>query len=182
VIRVCDDAGNVIEGHKHAGDFKESRSFHSHRIALLTKNGGSEVKPMTFQILRLLRFASLMLLFGSVAPASAQTVKERMKKDPGFRIYPVIFGVTATTNSTPPVVRVVEVGTPPNERTKNGDAPKIDIPNAWIEAAEKKIQAEPPPPKMKDGKPAEVFAYFFYVPEQPNIVVTDLNKPLDKQP
>ena len=56
----------------------------------------------TLQILRLLRFASLLLLLGSVASASAQTVGERAKKDPDFRIYPVIFGVTATTNSKPP--------------------------------------------------------------------------------
>jgi hypothetical protein len=35
---------------------------------------------------------------------------------------------------------------------------------------------------MKDGKPVEVFTYFFYVPEYPNIVVSDLDKPLDKQP
>jgi hypothetical protein len=132
--------------------------------------------------LRLLRFAGLMLLLGSVASASAQTVKERMKKDPSFRIYPVIFGVTATSNSTPPAVRLAEVGTPRNERTKSGDAPKIDIPDAWIKAAKEKIQAEPPKPKMKDGKPVEVFAYFFYVPEHPNIVVVDLDKPLDKQP
>ena len=136
----------------------------------------------TLQILRLLRFASLMLLLGSVASASAQTVNERMKKDPGFRIYPVIFGVTATTNSTSPAVRLVEVGTPRNERTKSGNPPKIDLPDAWIKAAKKKIQTEPPKPKMKDGKPVEVFTYFFYVPGQPNVVVTDLDKPLDKQP
>ncbi|HTG74697.1 MAG TPA: hypothetical protein VMB70_13065 [Terriglobia bacterium] len=136
----------------------------------------------TLQILRLLRFASLMLLLGSVAPAYAQTVGERAKKDPDFRIYPVIFGVTAATNSKPPVVRLSEVGTPRNERTKSGDAPKIDIPDAWIKAAKKKIQAEPPKPKMKDGKPVEVFTYFFYVLGHPNIVVTDLDKPLDKQP
>src|SRR5436190_3833516 len=128
----------------------------------------------TLQILRLLRFASLMLLLGSVA-ASAQTVGERLKKDPSFRIYPVIFGVTATSNSTPPVVRLVEVG-------RVGDAPKIDLPGAWIKAAKKKIQAAPPKPKMKDGKPVEVFTYFFYVPGHPNVVVTDLDKPLDKQP
>jgi len=60
--------------------------------------------------LGLLRFAGLILLLGLVASASAQTVKERMKKDPSFRVYPVIFGVTATSNSTPPVVRLVEVG------------------------------------------------------------------------
>jgi hypothetical protein len=123
-----------------------------------------------------------MLLLGSVASASAQTVKERMKSDPGFKIYPVIFGVTATSNSAPPAVRLAEVGTPPKERTKSGDAPKIDIPDAWIKAAKEKIQANPPEPKMKDGKAVEVFAYFFYVPEHPNVVVTDLDKPLDKQP
>ena len=105
-----------------------------------------------------------------------------MKKDPNFRIYPVIFGVTATTNSTSPAVRLVEVGTPRNERTKSGNPPKIDLPDAWIKAAKKKIQTEPPKPKMKDGKPVEVFTYFFYVPGQPNVVVTDLDKPLDKQP
>ena len=131
--------------------------------------------PSALQILRLLRFAGLMLLLGSVASASAQTVGERLKKDPGFRIYPVIFGVTATTNSRPPAVRLVEVG------TLKG-APKIDLPDAWIKAAKKKIQAEPPEPKMKGGKPVEVFTYFFYVPERPNVVVVDPDKPLDKQP
>jgi hypothetical protein len=137
----------------------------------------------TLQILRLLRFAGLMLLLGSVASASAQTVRERVKNDPSFRIYPVIFGVTATTNSKPPVVRVVEVGTPVSERSgKSGKPPKIDIPDAFINAAKKKIQAEPPKPQMKDGKPVESFTYFFYVPGNPNVLVTDLDKPLDKQP
>ena len=136
----------------------------------------------TLQILRLLRFAGLMLLLGSVASASAQTVRERLKKDSGFRIYAVVFGVTATSNSKPSVVRLVEVGTPRNERTKSGHPPKIDLPDAYIKAAKKKIQAEPPNPQMKDGKPVEVFTYFFYVPGHPNVVVTDLDKPLDKQP
>ena len=106
-----------------------------------------------------------------------------MKKDPGFRIYPVIFGVTATTKSTPSVVRVVEIGTSVSERSgKTGKPPKVDVPEAFIKAAKKKIQTEPPEPKMKDGKPVEVFTYFFYVPDHPNVVVTDPDKPLDKQP
>ena len=120
-------------------------------------------RPSTLQILLLLRFAGLMLLLGSVASASAQTVRERLNQDPGFRIYPVVFGVTATTKSRPPAVRLVEVGVPKG-------------------SAKKKIQAEPPEPKMKDGKPVEVFTYFFYVPGHPNVVVVDLDKPLDKQP
>ena len=126
--------------------------------------------------LRLLRFAGLMLLLGSVASTLAQTVRERLERDPGFRVYPVIFGVTATTKSRPPAVRLVEVGTIKG-------SPKIDnVPDAFIKAVKQKIQAHPPEPKMKDGKPVEVFTYFFYVPTHPNIVVTDLDKPLDKQP
>ena len=77
------------------------------------------------QILRLLRFASLMLLLGSVASASAQTVGERAKKDPGFQIYPVIFGVTATSSSTPPAVRLVEVGTPRNNGPRVGTRQRL---------------------------------------------------------
>jgi hypothetical protein len=127
------------------------------------------------QILRLLRFAGLTLLVGSVASASAQTVAERMKKDPNFRIYPVIFGVTVTTKSRPPAVRLVEVGTPKG-------SPKINLPDAWVKAAKKRIQAVPREPEMKDGKPVEVFTYCFYVPERPNVVVVDADKPLDKQP
>jgi hypothetical protein len=126
--------------------------------------------------LRLLRFAGLMLLLGSVASAPAQTVAERMKNEPGFRIYPVTFGVTATSNSKPPAIRVMEVGVP------KGSAKIDNVPDAFIKAAKKKIQAEPPEPKMKDGKPVEVFTYFFYVPGHSNVVVVDLDKPLDKQP
>lgn len=141
----------------------------------------------TLQILRLLRWASLMLLLGSVAWVSAETVGERVKKDPSFQFYPVIFGVTATTNSTPAAVRVASIGNTSKRRGKGdrviseAQAAKI-IPDAWIKAAKKIIQADPPKPKMKDGKPVEVFTYFFYVPERPNVVVSDLDKPLDKQP
>ena len=136
----------------------------------------------TLQILRLLRFAGLMLLLGSVASASAQTVGERLKKDPDFRIYAVVFGVTATTNSKPPAVRLVQVGKISGQSGKSADAVMRDLPDAYIKAAKKKILAEPPKPQMKDGKPVEVFTYFFYVPGHPNVVVTDLDKPLDKQP
>ena len=132
--------------------------------------------------LRVLCFASLVLLLGSVASASAQTVGERWKKDPDFRIYAIVFGVTTTTNSKPPAVRLVQVGRISGQSGKSADAAMRDLPDAYIKAAKQKIQANPPEPKMKDGKPVEVFTYFFYVPGHPNVVVTDLDKPLDKQP
>jgi hypothetical protein len=139
-------------------------------------------RSFTLQILRLLRFASLVLFLGSVASAPAQTVKERLEKDPSFQIYAVVFGVTGTTDSRPPAVRLVQVGKISKQSGKSADEVMRDLPDAYIKAAKKKIQAEPPEPKMKDGKPAEVFAYFFYVPSHPNVVVVDLDKPLDKQP
>jgi len=97
-----------------------------------------------------------------------------LNQDAGFRIYPVVFGVTATTKSGLPAIRLVEVGVPKGS-AKSADAAKIDVPDTFIKAAKKK-------PKMKDGKPVEVFTYFFYVPGHPNVVVVDLDKPLDKQP
>src|SRR4030095_7702409 len=65
---------------------------------------------------------------------------------------------------------------------KSADAVMRDLPDAYIKAVKKKIEAESPKPQMKDGKPVEVFTDFFYVPGHPNVVVTDLDKPLDKQP
>ena len=105
-----------------------------------------------------------------------------MEKDPGFQIYAVVFGVTATTNSRPPAVRLVQVGKISKRPGKSADAVMRDLPDPYIKAVKKKIQAEPPKSKMKDGKLVEVFTYFFYVPGHPNVVVVDLDKPLDKQP
>src|SRR5215813_10517911 len=108
--------------------------------------------------LRLLRFAGLMLLLGSVASTLAQTVRERLEKDPGFRVYPVIFGVTATTKSRPPAVRLVKVGTIKG-------SPKIDnVSDTFIKAGKKKFQEEPPELKRKNGNPFKTLTYFFYVP------------------
>ena len=77
---------------------------------------------------------------------------------------------------------MVQVGKISAQAGKSAHAVSRDIPDAYIKAAKKKIQAEPPLPKMKDGKPVEVFTYCFYVPGHPNVVVVDADKPLDKQP
>jgi hypothetical protein len=81
-----------------------------------------------------------MLLIGSVASASAQTAKERLEKDPGFQIYPVVFGVTATTNSKPPAVRLVQVGKISKRPGKSADAVMRDLPDAYVKAAKKRFR------------------------------------------
>jgi hypothetical protein len=125
------------------------------------------------------RFVAGALIFGFFSSASAQTVRERLKKEPDFRIYSVIFGVTATTNSTVPTVRLAKVTDPKSGTT---DAVKVDVPDAYIKAAKKKIEAKHYEPELRDGKPVEFFTYFLYVPGHSNIVVVDIDKPLEKQP
>jgi hypothetical protein len=127
----------------------------------------------------ILRLVGIVLLFASVASTSAQTVRERLKKDPDFKIYSVIFGVTATTNSAVPIVRLAKVIDPKSGTT---DPVKVDVPDAYLKTAKKKIEAKKYEPELKDGKPIEFFTYFFYVPGHSNIVIVDLDKPLDKQP
>jgi hypothetical protein len=125
------------------------------------------------------KIAIYVLLFAAAASASAQTVRERLKNEPEFKIYSVIFGVTVTNNSTVPAVRLAKVTDPKTGKT---DAVKVDVPDAYITAATKKIEAKKYEPKLKDGKPVEFFTYFFYVPGHSNVVVVDVDKPLDRQP
>ncbi len=51
-----------------------------------------------------------------------------------------------------------------------------------MRAARHKVEAKGYSPQLKDGEPTEVFIYFYYLPGQPSIVITDLDEPLDKQP
>ncbi len=83
--------------------------------------------------------ASSRLLFAAVTSVSAQTVRERLKRESDFKIYSVIFGVTATTNSTAPTVRLAKVTDPKSGTT---DPVKVDVPDAYIKAATKKIEAK----------------------------------------
>jgi len=56
-----------------------------------------------------------------------------MKKDPDFRITRSFFGVTATSNSKPPVIRPIEVGTPKGRR-------KVDLPDRMDKSTKKKFR------------------------------------------
>jgi len=39
VVRLYDDAGNVIETHEHVGEFKELVAFHSYHIGVPARTG-----------------------------------------------------------------------------------------------------------------------------------------------
>lgn len=126
-----------------------------------------------------LRFVYFAIIVNLVTSASAQTVRDLLMKDPDFRIYSVVFVVTATTNSTLPAIRLAKVTDP---KTGTTDAVKLDVPDSYVRAAKKKIEEMHYVPELKDGKPVEFFVHYFYVPGHSNVVIADLNKQINKQP
>ena len=112
--------------------------------------------------------------------ASAETVRERLKNDPKFELYAVIFGVTVDANSKIDGFRVVKVTDP---KSRSTDPVDVQVPKKFVAAARKRLAGmQKYEPKFKDGKPVEFFTYVFYSPEHPDIVITDLDVPIDKQP
>ncbi len=108
-----------------------------------------------------------------------QTVRERLENEPDFRIYATEFSVVVTTNSAVPTIRLAKVIDP---KSGTDEPVKMNVPDEFIEAAKKKIEARNFEPRSNEGKPAEFFTYFFYVPGKANLVVEDLDRPLDEQP
>ena len=62
------------------------------------------------------------------------------------------------------------------------DAVMVNVPDECGQAVKNRIEANHYEPELTDGKPVEFFTYFFYVPGHSEIVVIDLDRPLDKQP
>ena len=110
--------------------------------------------------------------------ASAQTVREQLK-DPEFRLYAVVFGVTVGADSKLQAFHVSKVIEPKTQKT---DAVDVPVPPAYLDAARKKFEAQPHEPKLENGQPVEFFTYFFYTPAHPATVITELDQPIDKQP
>jgi hypothetical protein len=125
----------------------------------------------------LLRLA-VVLFLALTFTASAQSVRERLK-DPGFHAYAVIFGLTVDSTSKILTFHVSQVTDPKSGTT---DPVKIQVPQAFVEAARKKAATKHYDQKLKDGKPVEFFTYYLYAPSHPKIVITDLDKSLEEQP
>ena len=130
--------------------------------------------------MNLTSFASVVviLIWALADTCLSQTVRDELRKR-DFRIYTVIFGVTVDEHSKLKSLRLDKVTDPKSGTT---DAVDVRVPQAFVDAVRKKFEARPLKPKLKDGKSVEFFTYYFYAPEHPGAVITDLDKPLDKQP
>ena len=98
----------------------------------------------------------LLVFFALSTFVSAQTIRERAKRDPSFRLYTVIFGITVDQESRLQTFRVAKV-TDPRSGTTN--AVDVQIPEKYVEAARKKDSAS-----------------------YPHTVITDLDLEPEKQP
>jgi hypothetical protein len=111
-------------------------------------------------------------------PGKNKTVRELLQA-PEFRIYSVIFGITIDADGKLQGFKVSGVTEPKVNATKTVDA---QIPQAFLNAAREKVIAKKYEPKLENGKPVEFFTYFYYSPQFPNTVITDLDQPPDAQP
>ena len=127
-------------------------------------------------IATILRIAFVSFLSGVCC---AQTVGERIQREPNFPIYSIIFGITLDAESKVQGFRVAGVVDP---RTKSKDNPGVKVPQGYVDAAKAEIEKRHMEPKMKDGQPVEFFTYFFYTPVRPQALITDLDKPLPPDP
>jgi hypothetical protein len=101
-----------------------------------------------------------------------------MQKEPGFRVYSVIFGVTLDSTTNIVQFRVSKVIDPKSGSTA---AVNVPVPGEYVAQARKKFASKPGQPKLLDGRPVEFFTYYFYSPAYPDIVITDLDAPIKKQ-
>jgi len=122
----------------------------------------------------------IVALLFSLTLVSSETVREQLKSDSKFHLYAVIFGITVNTNSKIDGFRVAKITDP---RSGTTDPVDVKIPKKFVEAARRKLAATKKyEPEFKDGRPIEFFTYLLYSPGHPEIVISDLDVSLAKQP
>ena len=120
----------------------------------------------------------VLLFVALVAAASAQPVRELLKR-PDFRLYAVFFGVTVDERGKITGFQVAGVTDP---KSDSKALLPIKVPAGFTAGARKKVEANHPKPRLKNGKPAEFFTYYFYAPDYPNRLISDLYLPPENQP
>jgi hypothetical protein len=113
-----------------------------------------------------------------IAIASAQPVRELIKR-PGFRLYTVLLGITVDERGKITKFRVAGVT---DAMSDSKTLLRVKVPERFAAAARKKAEAHHYKAMLKNGKPAEFFTYYFYTPDYPNALISDLYLPPENQP
>src|SRR5215470_8722495 len=101
---------------------------------------------------------AILLACALCGEVTGQTVRERLR-DPGVRVYSVIFGVVIGRDLGVQGFRVAKVIDPKSRSTRAVD---VDVPEEYVLAARRKVQAKGYSPQLKDDEPTEFFTYFYY--------------------
>ena len=121
--------------------------------------------------LRILLRSLLAILL--IATASAQPVRELLKRA-GFRLYTVVLGITVDERGTITNFRVARVT---DAKSDSKASLPVKVPKRFIGAARKKAEARHYKPWLEKGKPVEFFTYYFFAPDYPNALISDLYLP-----
>ncbi|MEO8205653.1 MAG: hypothetical protein ABI615_05690, partial [Chthoniobacterales bacterium] len=113
-------------------------------------------KPM-----RLL-YLIISVLFCLNGALQAETVAERLKKDPNFELYAVIFAILQNKDGSVENVKVANIL---DAASDSKETAPIELPRAYFVKAEKLIRVRKHPLQTKDGKPEVFFVYYLYSPQ-----------------
>lgn len=120
----------------------------------------------------------VLLSVAFAAAASAQPVRELIKR-PDFRFYTVVFGITLDERGKITKFRVAGVT---DAKSDSKALLRVKVPEQFVAAARRKADARHYKPKFANGKPAEFFTYYFYAPDYPAALISDLYLPPANQP
>lgn len=112
------------------------------------------------------------------AAASAQPIRELIKR-PQFRLYTVVFGVTVDERGKIAKFRVAGVT---DAKSDSKARLAVKLPERFVAAARRKVEARRYKPESTNGKPSEFFTYYFYAPDYPTALISDLYLPPANQP
>lgn len=119
-----------------------------------------------------------LLSLALTAAVSAQPIRELIKR-PDFRLYTVVFGITVDGNGKIMKFRVAGVT---DAKSDSKARLAVTVPERFVAAARRKAEARNYKPKVLNGKPAEFYTYYFYAPDYPTALISDLYLPPANQP
>ncbi|HYJ05085.1 MAG TPA: hypothetical protein VEX43_08125 [Chthoniobacterales bacterium] len=119
-----------------------------------------------------------LLAISLIAAASAQPIRELIQR-PSFRLYTVVLGITVDERGKITRFRVARVA---DAKSDSKALLPVKVPERFVAAARKKAEAHHYKPRLENGKPVEFFTYYFYAPDYPNALISDLYLPPENQP
>jgi len=126
-------------------------------------------------------------LLATAAPAQLQvpkeviiererTIRDWLRENPEAKCYAVVLGITMKHDGSLINLRVSRVTAP--RHTNDTQPLDVEVPESYLNAARKLVAKAKFRPKSEHGLPSEFYTYYFYMPDYPKVVITDLDNPM----